>query len=225
MAKIANSKKICSDQQVRLLLCFRNLNLVSSGCFLGEMLYVGSTEMRPQGEPRTHWKDYLSDSLGMSLSPQMSRKRKLGKGKSVQTAAPMLQPYIHVVKHILWNKRNCVCLTIAQVGEWWPRRMQSSSKKIWMLENCKVFSSNNPSFHQISGFSRTFTHSCLTRVNKTWCCVLCGDRRRLCSQWAASLFPPCDHHQTHLAMWRCSHLFTWGVRVCFLKDFSLFLLI
>lgn len=172
MAKIANSKKICSDQQVRLLLCFGNLNLVSSGCFLGEMLYVGSTEMRPQGEPRTHWKDYLSDSLGMSLSPQMSRKRKLGKGKSVQTAAPMLQPYIHVVKHILWNKRNCVCLTIAQVGEWWPRRMQSSSKKIWMLENCKVFSSNNPSFHQISGFSRTFTHSCLTRVNKTWCCVL-----------------------------------------------------
>lgn len=54
MAKIANSKKICSDQQVRLLLCFGNLNLVSSGYFLGEMLYVGSTEMRPQGEPRTH---------------------------------------------------------------------------------------------------------------------------------------------------------------------------
>lgn len=48
MPKIANSKKICSDQQVRLLLCFGNLNLVSSGYFLGEMLYVGSTEMRAQ---------------------------------------------------------------------------------------------------------------------------------------------------------------------------------
>lgn len=204
------------------------------------MLYVGSTGKRPQGEPRTRWKDYLSDSLGMSLSLQMSWKRKLGKGKSVQTAAPMPQTYIHVVKHILWNKLNCVCLTIAQVGEWWPSTMQSS-KKISMLENCKVFSSNNPSCHQISGFSRTFTHSCLTRVNKTWCCVLFiyyspfwsvpvhsessgGDHRRLC-EWAASLFPPCDHHQTHLAMWRCSRLFTWGVWVCFLKDFSLSLLI
>lgn len=26
---------------------------------------------------------------------------------------------------------------------------------------------------------------------------------------ALSLFPPCHHHQTHLAMWRCSPLFTW----------------
>lgn len=75
--------------------------MVSSGCFLGEMLYVGSTGKRPQGEPRTRRKDHLSDSLGMSLSPQMCWKRKLGKGKSVQPAAPMLQPYIHVVKHIL----------------------------------------------------------------------------------------------------------------------------
>lgn len=88
MAKIANSKKICSDQQVRLLLCFGNLNLVSSGCFLGEMLYVGSTEMRPQGEPRTHWKDYLSDSLGMSLSPPDEQEEEAGEREVCADCCP-----------------------------------------------------------------------------------------------------------------------------------------
>lgn len=32
------------------------------------------------------------------------------------------------------------------------------------------------------------------------------------------LFPPCDHHQTHLAIGRCSLLFTWGMQVGLLPE-------
>lgn len=129
------------------------------------------------------------------------------------------------------------------------KKQKIKNKKLQLVRRLlRDFPSYNPSRHRISGISRTPRHWCLTHVNKTWCCVLFINSLFDVSQRALRVveeiiegfaseqprsLPPRHHHQTHLAIWRCSPLFAWGKGVCVCvcgvqggcasrKDFSLF---